>query len=284
MGFVASGPRQYAVLGRHHCADIRADETMSGISLRQALLRVRQEAGRLVLHVLDLHSTHGLRLLDGTPAGALEIRGPVALTVAGHLLVCVPEHLHEPLPESLPAPELLRLRDALPGPPPRVSEGGRLPVAAGDVREQSADRPGTYVRARGASTLLSAIPLQPLERDARSQLEVNVDRAHERDATLLRVTLAQRALGVLALSKSVLETGVLVGRYERCWNQAGAGVSLPNEVSRVHALLLREGPELLLFDLASSNGTERNGHAVRCAALTPGDVLGLSDQLEFRVL
>lgn len=59
------------------------------------------------------------------------------------------------------------------------------------------------------------------------------------------------------LSRSDLESPVLVGRYERCaGNRASTLTAL---VSRVHVALIAEADDVLVLDLASTNGIRRAG-------------------------
>ena len=59
-----------------------------------------------------------------------------------------------------------------------------------------------------------------------------------------------------------LEGGVLIGRSERC-TDGGLRRVLDGNISRVHALLLREGDDVVAFDLCSTQGMYLDGRAVR---------------------
>ncbi len=60
----------------------------------------------------------------------------------------------------------------------------------------------------------------------------------------------------IQVGQAALRDGVLIGRYARCDRAC-----LDDEsVSRVHALLIQLGDELLVVDTASTNGTASPGH------------------------
>jgi pSer/pThr/pTyr-binding forkhead associated (FHA) protein len=74
------------------------------------------------------------------------------------------------------------------------------------------------------------------------------------------------------LAADDLERGVLFGRYDRCQNG-----SLPDvNVSRVHLLVARTRAGYVAIDTASTNGTERDGRAVRATLLSESSALSLS--------
>lgn len=65
--------------------------------------------------------------------------------------------------------------------------------------------------------------------------------------------LADAALSPLVLRPTTaeLERGFILGRYERCTSQLDDG-----RVSRVHALVVGRGEQILVIDTASTNGTD----------------------------
>lgn len=70
-----------------------------------------------------------------------------------------------------------------------------------------------------------------------------------------RVTLSYRdAHATFALSPDIVDRGLMVGRIETATAGAMAPLGSPT-LSRAHALVLRDGGALMLFDLASSTGT-----------------------------
>jgi pSer/pThr/pTyr-binding forkhead associated (FHA) protein len=77
------------------------------------------------------------------------------------------------------------------------------------------------------------------------------------------------------------DDGLLIGRGERC-----DVIVIDENVSRLHAALLRLGDAAVIVDLGSTNGTQVRragggtvslGPAWRACALLPGDVLGIGD-------
>lgn len=65
----------------------------------------------------------------------------------------------------------------------------------------------------------------------------------------------------LDVTDAQLDTGVLVGRADRCEHALRS--VLTEAISRTHVLLLREGDAVAAFDLASTQGLYAAGHRVR---------------------
>ena len=106
LGFVPLVQGLHAVLGRHTEPHVRVDEQHAGVSLRQALLRVRDDDGTLTLNMLDLESSNGIALHDGRQVRALDASGPFAAALGGLMILFLPEEPGATLPEALPVPEL----------------------------------------------------------------------------------------------------------------------------------------------------------------------------------
>ena len=70
---------------------------------------------------------------------------------------------------------------------------------------------------------------------------------------------------------------IVVGRHRRCDARLGSPY-----VSNRHCCLLRDGDELAVRDLGSSNGTRINGHRVEEGRLVPGDELAIAS-VRFRL-
>jgi len=66
----------------------------------------------------------------------------------------------------------------------------------------------------------------------------------------------------IELPTSDLDAGVLIGRSERC-TDGGLRRVLDGNISRIHVLLLREGDDILIFDLCSTQGTYDGAESVR---------------------
>lgn len=71
----------------------------------------------------------------------------------------------------------------------------------------------------------------------------------------------------IPISADALRDGLLVGRYPRCAIQAAG----QEQLSRVHLLLAEVDRAPWAIDLASTNGTLKNGAELRAAPLAPGD-------------
>jgi pSer/pThr/pTyr-binding forkhead associated (FHA) protein len=73
------------------------------------------------------------------------------------------------------------------------------------------------------------------------------------------------------VSAARLDHGILIGRYDRC----GIAVNDANDVSRVHALLVKIGGDLWAIDTASTNGLWRGHMAVQAEILKDVETLRL---------
>ena len=84
----------------------------------------------------------------------------------------------------------------------------------------------------------------------------------------------------LERSQQALAQAMLIGRYSRCEHRSGSVFS--DNVSRVHAMIVRDGDGVLVLDLRSTNGLEHMGHAVRSMRVTSRAViqLGKKDVIE----
>ncbi|MBC7171889.1 MAG: FHA domain-containing protein [Polyangiaceae bacterium] len=99
--------------------------------------------------------------------------------------------------------------------------------------------------------------------------------AKEPFAALVLETAAARTRYTASASR--LERDILLGRYDRCDVLLAAQ---ENQVSRVHALIVRLGDETWVVDTASTNGTRRRGERVRACVLEDADRIALSNELE----
>jgi pSer/pThr/pTyr-binding forkhead associated (FHA) protein len=71
-----------------------------------------------------------------------------------------------------------------------------------------------------------------------------------------------------------LARGVVIGRSEKCHAEMLRRITDEN-TSRVHILVLREGPVIHAYDLASTQGTFVNGAPARRVVLHDGATLNL---------
>lgn len=278
VGFVPAIAGTHAILGRHHCVDLRVAEQHTGFSLRQALLRARRVNGQLVLNVMDLESPHGIVLGHDHKVRALDAVGPFAAFMGGLSLVFIPEDPKQELPERLPVPDVLRMEKRDHAPPPSRWDLP-LPEPVRTVPPMSA---ASRVSELVGLQRVDAGSIIPSERFAHTHVSVDLDAARAQGACAFHLTSHDRVLGTLVLTREQLEAGVLLGRYDRCWDLGSQ--PLDTQVSRVHALFILERGALRVFDLGSTNGVVVDDEAVRSATLMRHQRVELSSELTLRVL
>lgn len=282
VGFVPAVAGTHAILGRHHCVDLRVAEQHTSFSLRQALLRARRVDGQLVLNVMDLESPHGIVLGRDHTVRALEAVGPFAAFMGGLALVFVPEDPKQELPSQLPAPDVLRMQPRDERPTPSRWDLP-LPHASPTV-------PTLPPRDGAVSRVSELVGLQrvdersiiPSLRFAQTHVNVDLDAARAAGACAFHLTCHDQVLGTLVLTREQLKAGVLLGRYDRCWDLGSR--PLDTQVSRVHALFILERGALRVFDLGSTNGVVVDDQPVRSATLMRHQCVELSSELTLRVL
>lgn len=219
------------VLGRHSEADILLPDDPS-LSLRHAaIILPRGELGGL--RVVDLKSGQGVRDAMGVERGSLASSAPFSFSIGPCLFLVAPpgslsfEALASGWPEehveSAPAARLSGARPTL-----RLIEAGRL---------------GENVRRGGeaGSTVIS-----------REAPRIEIAHAARPDY-ILHVENAQRRVAV-GLTEACLQQGVLLGRGSRC---ESADFMSAESISRTHGLLIATHGEVMLFDVASTNGILR---------------------------
>jgi hypothetical protein len=79
----------------------------------------------------------------------------------------------------------------------------------------------------------------------------------------------------LAVTAGQLELGVLLGRYARC-DVRTRGLPMEISVSRVHALLIKDGDRVQVIDTASTWGTQLDGMPVAVGDLGEEALLQLA--------
>jgi hypothetical protein len=218
-------PGEFVVVGRHSQCDVVLPFDPA-VALRHLLVRaVTLDDGTVATRLLDLKTGLGFYLDDDVERRALVASGPVALRVGRYALVVLPSG--DPLPEARP--------------PAEVVDAPVMPIAA---------PPKTTTRV----TTLPPVPM--LDDIAR-------DLARPGCA---RVTLRRgEAWARVDVSDEELNTGVLVGRADRCERRLRRVMT--DSVSRTHVLLLREHGIVVAFDVASTQGVYAAGERVRRARL-----------------
>ena len=279
VGFVPAVAGTHAILGRHDCVDLRVPEHHTGFSLRQALLRARRVDGRLVLNLMDLESPQGIRLGGVHTVRALEAVGPFTASMGGLTMLFVPEDPKEDLPGARPVPEIRCMQSRSQAPPPRrwdlpLPNPPEAEVALSHARSRVNELVG--LQRVDAGSIIPALPY------AQSYVGVDLDAARAQGACAFHLTCHDRVLGTLVLTREQLEAGVLLGRYDRCFDLGSQ--RLDTQVSRVHALFILERGALRVFDLGSTNGVVVDDQAVRSATLVRHQIVELSTELTLRVL
>ena len=88
-----------------------------------------------------------------------------------------------------------------------------------------------------------------------------------------RITLEREGRSaMMSLSEEDLAGGVLIGRSEKCHSETLRRITDSN-TSRVHVLILREGEQVFAYDLASTQGTYRDGQPARRSELADAGTL-----------
>jgi len=222
---LTAAPGEFAVVGRHSQCDVVLPFDPA-VALRHLLVRaVTLDDGTVATRLLDLKTGLGFYLDDDVERRALVASGPVALRVGRYALVALPSG--DPLPEARP--------------PAEVVDAPVMPTAG---------PPKTTTRV----TTLPPVPmLDDIARDVASP-------------GCARVTLRRgEAWARIDVSEEALNTGVLVGRADRCERRLRSVMT--DSVSRTHVLLLREHGVVVAFDVASTQGVYAAGERVRRARL-----------------
>lgn len=226
-----------AIVGRHDACDLFLGRNDS-LPLRHLALLLdpvaswkpgRSEAN---YRILDLRSETGFADEHGRALRGIRCDGAAVLRCAGHVLYVLPLGDPTDWPESG--------SDAWAYQPERIYFD-ELPHPA-----------------RGTSTRVPS-----LRRDAgrthitaiRGPRETGANLVTDGDIVGTLDVVGPHSHDTITIGHAALRDGVLLGRYSRC-DSARVDDEL---VSRVHALLIQIGEQLLVIDTASSNGTARPG-------------------------
>jgi hypothetical protein len=242
----------YAVAGRHTMCD-RILERDELVSLRHVLIRsVARPGGGVALRVLDLHTPTRFELADGSTHDSVFAEGPVAVGVGMHALVALPSH--GPWPAELPVPHVVKSDSG-----PDVAAA--RPPAPADDPPTGPDAPlGPYRAAGRRALMVSRITLLPRAVAAGEPLSPSLARlvGGQHAITLER----EGRTATLSLSREDLDRGVLIGRSEKCVSEELRRITAIG-TSRVHLLITREEGEVVVYDLASTQGTWMGSRRVR---------------------
>ncbi|MEA2751402.1 MAG: hypothetical protein QOI41_5545, partial [Myxococcales bacterium] len=268
-------PSGYAVVGRHGSCDVVLDQDERVVSLRHVLVRAASlDDGYPVISVLDLQTSTGFELSDGSKQRSVAATGPIVFRIGTCSLVALPSSGR--FPDQLPVPvveagDLAPHRVAAVRLPPAVA--GVAPGAHVPAHPRSSDgSPASRITLLPHSVNLSQRPSAgPLARPADY---VPTGEGYEVILESRTAPAAPMSAGV-RLTMADLEHGVLIGRADKCVDE-GLRSILGTTISRVHVLLIREKGACHLYDCASLVGTYANHQRVRCLPLDDG---GTSVQL-----
>ena len=245
-------PGESIVFGRHEQARLR-HESMD-LSLRHVAIAVAPSstAQAPLLRLWDLATPHPFKTEDGLLTEALTADGPVFATVGSVHLAVIPLGV---LPKQLPIGtralwRALPDRDVV----SRVAVGSAV---------RPVPEPSRLIS--GRTTMITRVPSAAAPADCAPELAI---------AELGLAT--DEASRTYRISMDALERGILIGRYNRCFQIAGELIQL----SRVHLLISKIGPDIVAIDTASSFGSTRSmGRAFETAVLSPRDKLLLAQVL-----
>jgi hypothetical protein len=246
----------FAIVGRHtQCGVVLPDDPF--VALRHVLVRsIALPAGGVALRVLDLHTGIGFSLPDGSRHTSIFAEGPIAIALGEYALVALPTETND---------------DQLPGemPPPVVA----TPSAVRDQLNVLAQAMSPYrVNARPVNRM-SRITLMPSPVMVGEPMPQNLGRLA--NGGRYGLTLARRGRSATVMvSEEDLSRGIVIGRSEKCHAEMLRRITDEN-TSRVHILVLREGPVVYAYDLASTQGTYVHGAPARRVVLFEGATLTL---------
>ncbi len=279
---VYAGPNGYSIVGRHSSCDVVLEDERV-ISLRHVLVRVTAlDDGFPVLRVLDLQSTSGFELSDGSTQRSVAATGPVVFRIGGYSFVALPST--GKFPDALPVPLVEKGEAGGHRVVPRRIDpralGAAAAAAVAAVGDPAAARaphlrlvppPGAPPSEDPPRSRITSMPASVDFSQRRSSVPSFTGRPADADYVVtgegFEVVIeygGQRA-GV-RLSKTDLDQGVLIGRAEKCVDEGLRSV-LSRYISRVHVLLIREKGECHLYDIASLSGTFQDSRRVRSIPL-----------------
>lgn len=248
-----------AIVGRHSMTSLPVPQPYTEISLRHLVLLVRAiDHEQVRIRVIDLATRTGFRDEQGRVLQAIVTEGPAFLRVGRVTLMLLVTDESSPIPASA--------EDAYACIPERVFVEERRGTAGHNARRP----PSSPGRIAPGATLMRSKP-GPLA--AAGELIQSDEQAIG--------TLVVRSGGGgvrRPVGGSVLDRGILIGRYARC--DVGATFDEYSRLSRVHFLITRESEDVIGVDTASTNGTFKEGRSVLVERLEEGAVYDLSGELD----
>ncbi len=246
---VVAQPGGYVVVGRHESCDVVIDADERVLSLRHVLVRAASlDDGFPVLSVLDLQTSAGFELSDGSRQRSVAATGPVVFRIGTHTFVALPSTGR--YPAELPVPF--------------VERGELAPHRIAPKPILNAARPE---RGGPPPSCITVLPYSVVMSERRSVVPQLSHEPHVPTGEGYEVILEtpERRVGVV-FSNGDLDHGVLIGRADKCVD-VGLRSILGGTISRVHILLIREKGACHLYDVASLVGTYARGRRVRCIEL-----------------
>jgi hypothetical protein len=248
----------FAIIGRHtQCKIVLPDDPF--VALRHVLVRsLALPSGGVALRILDLHTSLGFVLADGSRQSSVLVEGPTAVAIGEYALIGLPtETPNDQLPEHLP--------------PPRVE----MPTS---VREQMAALENAMSPYRANATSernrTSHFTLMPRLVMMGEPIPPRLGRLATGGAWSITLDRGRRS-ATMNVSEEDLAGGVVIGRSEKCHAENLRRIT-DTGTSRVHVLLLREGSDVVAYDLASTQGTWVGHRPAHRVALDPnGTILTL---------
>ena len=238
----------FAIVGRHtQCGVVLPDDPF--VALRHVLVRsIALPAGGVALRMIDLHTGIGFVLPDGSRRTSIFAEGPVAVGLGEYALVALPtESKGDELPGELPAPVVDM---------PNAVRDELAVVAAAMSPYRVNARP---VNRTSRITLMS----QPVM--VGEALPPSLGRLANGGRFGLTLVRGGRSATVMVTEEDLVR-GVVIGRSEKCHTEMLRRITAEG-TSRVHILVLREGPVVYAYDLASTQGTYVNGTPARRVVL-----------------
>jgi hypothetical protein len=248
-----------AIVGRHSMCGIAVPQDQTSVSLRHLAILVRAISHTDArIRVLDLHTHSGFHDETGRVMQALSCEGSMFLGL-GHLkfAVLVTDD------SGVVAQHAIEQYACI---PERVFLEERAGVAP-------------HPLPRFSPQLVDALPPSATQvRSVLGPLAAVGDFVSEGEETSGELVVRGAGAAVRrAVGESALSRGILVGRYARC--ELGARTEGVSRLSRVHLLVIKDGPDVLALDTASSNGTFAEGKSIRLHRLEDGSVLDLGGEL-----
>ena len=228
-------------IGRHSAVDLflRDDDELS---LRHLLVLVKARQDGLRVRFADLATPGGFQAEEGGVLRGVDANGTVILRAATYSLFA--------FPTGVPVPWNVDVADPWSTLPARV--------LLTEPREQLLTRARPLELRPGDTSL--AFCEGPFEPGPAPLLRVG----EELEGHLI---LGSGTHERLAVGGRALERGIVVGRYARC---SGDTAEMSDDVSRVHAVLLRFDGEDHLIDTGSTNGTWLGSEEIKCCVVEPG--------------